>query len=507
MDVKRILEIFENSPNFPNPPMHYLTLAKMSLQEKQAKNKLSEVLPLISSEKDILFRLGNSPYFGFAKKIQNVQQLVSNVGLETIRNLLFSHWLVNLNPVGSHDRLNYPQFHRTSLLTAFLAQQLSKYLLIGDPVSLYFQGLLQDFSLLALSRCIPELFHRTVDLSPLQETLERRENERLPATHPRLTVEIFHMWGISEEKVAPIRYHHQVTGNFNIPSAQVKPARILWTASTIAHFLLNPEQEVKTLQIENWFSRFFKQNNFEFHNFVRRSLQLFAPLAREFGLKDMQELSSIPFLIRHPSLFASRVVPYEELAAEVVKAYEHVAKVHQEVENLKSKLSHSQFLDPVTGLYNHAYFQEYLGKEIQKSARYDYPISLILMDVDDFGLLNSTHGFPAGNAVLQQLTGLLTENSREADVLARFGPDEFGMLLPHTGKPQARFVAEKLRKLVEQATFSHPHADQQFQITVSVGFATLIPSLSIMKKERLLDLAKAALIQAKYAGGNRAETV
>lgn len=154
--------------------------------------------------------------------------------------------------------------------------------------------------------------------------------------------------------------------------------------------------------------------------------------------------------------------------------------------------------DGLTGLYNYRYFWEMLSQQVGQSRRYGWPLSLLFLDIDNFKTVNDTLGHPQGDLVLKGLAAYLKKEVREADILCRYGGEEFVVLLPQTPVEQARTMAERLRKGI--ACTPMGPADRPVSITVSIGVAGLKPG---MDGAALVKAADEALYGAKRTGKNR----
>jgi two-component system cell cycle response regulator len=154
--------------------------------------------------------------------------------------------------------------------------------------------------------------------------------------------------------------------------------------------------------------------------------------------------------------------------------------------------------DGLTGLYNYRYFWEMLNQQVLQSRRYGWPLSLLFLDIDDFKGVNDTLGHPQGDLVLKSLAGYLAQEVRQADLLCRYGGEEFVVLLPQTPAEQAAIMAERLRDGI--ARMSASLAGREIYITVSIGLAGLTPG---MDGAALVKAADTALYQAKKEGKNR----
>jgi len=158
------------------------------------------------------------------------------------------------------------------------------------------------------------------------------------------------------------------------------------------------------------------------------------------------------------------------------------------------------FIDDVTEVYNARYLLSTLDNEIQRAERYGNPLSLLFLDLDRFKLVNDQHGHLVGSETLRRLSRLLGDGVRQVDTLARYGGDEFTILLVDTGHEEAMVIAERIRREVEEAVFEVSGA-ARLQLTISIGVATC-PEHG-MTREPLLDAADKAMYRAKSEGRNR----
>ena len=110
--------------------------------------------------------------------------------------------------------------------------------------------------------------------------------------------------------------------------------------------------------------------------------------------------------------------------------------------------------DALTGLYNYGYFKEALHYEVEKSRRYKMPLSLLFLDIDNFKLVNDTLGHLKGDKTMRQVAAILKQGIRQADLLCRYGGDEFVMLLSQTPPDQAIVLAERLRQRIAQSSMN-----------------------------------------------------
>jgi len=191
----------------------------------------------------------------------------------------------------------------------------------------------------------------------------------------------------------------------------------------------------------------------------------------------------------------------ESISSQIAMAYER-AKLYTKTKELAVR-------DELTGVYNRRHFQQMLNRECQRAERYGHTFSLLVLDVDKFKRFNDTYGHLKGDELLKKLTKVLQRNIREIDVLARFGGEEFVILLTDASLDDAVVTANKLRKIVKtQIKFDDLKVDSigkdSFPVTVSIG-ASSFPDLAPSPLE-LINTADMALYMAKREGRDRVKS-
>ena len=155
-------------------------------------------------------------------------------------------------------------------------------------------------------------------------------------------------------------------------------------------------------------------------------------------------------------------------------------------------------IDEVTGVHSRRYFNERLGEELGRARRYSHPLSMLIIDLDNFKQVNDRCGHVEGDSVLRQVGRMLMDTTRQADVVCRFGGDEFAVLLPETGSEDAGRTAESIRLAV--ADISVPGEDEPGNVTLSIGCAAFPESCD--EAEEMLALADQMCLDVKRAGKN-----
>jgi len=156
-------------------------------------------------------------------------------------------------------------------------------------------------------------------------------------------------------------------------------------------------------------------------------------------------------------------------------------------------------IDGLTQVFNKRYFVETLEREIGRAQRYRRDLSLIMFDIDHFKQINDTYGHLAGDHILKQLAATIKTRIRREDILSRYGGEEFAIILPEIDRENALNFAEKIRALVQKATFKFE--DTKIPVTISIGVANV--TADTQEVDAFIKGADANLYEAKNRGRNR----
>ncbi|MFC6141641.1 diguanylate cyclase [Paraburkholderia silvatlantica] len=185
------------------------------------------------------------------------------------------------------------------------------------------------------------------------------------------------------------------------------------------------------------------------------------------------------------------------------EAYRALRRSQQELLRANLELRRLTHSDGLTGLSNRRYLDEFLSAEWKRAERERTEISLLMIDVDYFKPYNDTYGHVAGDNVLRSVATTIRREIRQPrDLVARFGGEEFAVVLPGTGSAGARLLAEKMRRDVAGLALPHVGSAVSEHLTISIGVATLTPAPGLAETA-LIEEADAALYRAKRDGRNR----
>ncbi len=219
----------------------------------------------------------------------------------------------------------------------------------------------------------------------------------------------------------------------------------------------------------------------------------------ELVIMPLKAKDKVNGLIIADNLYTQKPVTHDDLRMFVMLA--NHAGLAIENSHLYEMVRQKSRTDALTHLWNHGFFQDQLTKEIDMSRQTHQPLSLMILDIDDFKKLNDTHGHQNGDCILKEIAYLLKDSSRENDYVCRYGGEEFSIILTQTHKEQGMTIAERLRQRIAGHPFRLSCAEQPLKITVSIGLA-VFPD-DAQTKEELITKADKAMYIAKFSGKNQ----
>ena len=178
-------------------------------------------------------------------------------------------------------------------------------------------------------------------------------------------------------------------------------------------------------------------------------------------------------------------------------------RVGSRVVHYQQHLEYQTQVDSLTGLYNRRAFEKKIHEEFERSKRYHNPLSLLILDIDNFKIINDTYGHHGGDAVLVKISEIFREKTRQSDFPCRYGGEEFVLVLPETDQENALQVASKIHDAIRSSSFGT--TVRPFSLTVSIGVSSTSARFYSDWNQMVND-ADQALYLAKNTGKDRVET-
>jgi diguanylate cyclase (GGDEF)-like protein len=218
-------------------------------------------------------------------------------------------------------------------------------------------------------------------------------------------------------------------------------------------------------------------------NVTTMAIPIFAITNRDLPLEERQNLTGqIERILQKDSLVAQDLIMHLK-----------------DIEMLHPK--RAGLIDELTGLFNHRYFNLRLAQEVCRAVRYGLPLTLVLLDIDNFGHYTKTKGDHHGNLVLKKVAELLNRNMRGSDIVVRYGADAFSVILPNTFIAPGVTLSKRFHAIIRDYPFPHEEVQPKGRITVSIG----VVAFKDQTPEELIRCSEIALSKALQKGGNTME--
>ncbi|HET6347323.1 MAG TPA: diguanylate cyclase [Myxococcota bacterium] len=240
-----------------------------------------------------------------------------------------------------------------------------------------------------------------------------------------------------------------------------------------------------------------KMNGLEVCRIVKQSAEAFLPVILVTVKGDVD--SKVTGLKLGADDYISKPFNPLELQARVASML-RIKSLQDKINVKRQELEALSVTDELTGLLNHRAMQQRLRDEFARAQRYNEPLSVVMLDVDHFKRINDTHGHQCGDRVLEKLGKVLAKSVRDIDIVARYGGDEFLVILPQTHFSGSLTVADRIWRAASLESVTTKK--EVIQLTISVG-VSFFPNKNISTVEELVHFADQALYQAKREGRNR----
>ncbi len=454
-----------------------------------------------------LLRTVNSPYYSVRSAIATVPRAIMILGWRNLRSLALTFAVRDSmkNSVIKGPLLQ--QFWENAMRRAAACNRLALRSANVDPDEAFTVGLLQDFGTIALFKIDPaQITHWDALMSCLPEDRADLERERFGTTHDEVARLLASRWGLPDALGVPISFHHAVT-DAACPPAHRTMARIASTAD-LANAVYASSDKMQALEALGHALQ-------SHHGMQRGDVESFLT-----GVAEEVERASAALNLR-----VTRPPTYEEILCEANRALVSIngqeeersrqlenmlreqEKLTDELERAKAQLERLAFLDPLTGLANRRRFEEVFLNELSRATRERRCLSLVMLDIDRFKLVNDTWGHPFGDAVIQAVGLAMARGTRTYDFHARIGGEEMAMVLSGADASDGALIADRVR--LEILALQLTSGGQPVSVSASFGGVTFdgrveqaVTDRSDLAR-RMLSAVDQALYAAKQGGRNR----
>lgn len=553
-ELEQRLRFCGNLPSLPAVALQVIDLANNPDVQLSDLAKVIELDPALVTK---LFRAANSPLYGMRRQATNLRQVLNLLGLQGTLALALGFSLISSSQTARAVPLDIEQFWRRSLLAGTACRMLGEQLGIKNPEELFLAGLLRGIGILALALMMPDQYGILLNEAAVPQAkgpalldywrLAELEQDRLQADHSEVGAWLLRHWKL------PIDLCCAAAGSLdpthaNAPESLQPLVKCVALAVRIADIWIRPDAWRNSPQIAEQAQQWFGLNEDDYLAVLEGIGEKFPEIANLFQIRSLDtfEVAGIHDQAREALAFrsaqrqAAAVIPAPPPRSAPVEVAFEVAGIHDQTREALafrsvqrqsaaaipaplsrpapvevaasprfssttgSRLDRQYTFDALTGLFNRQYLNDSLRQELAHARTHHWPLSVALVDLDGFKKTNEVHGNAVGDQLLIALGGQLGRNLRRQDLVARYGGDEFALLLPASGLKVARPLFDRILTLIREW---RPERGSRHNARLSVSIGLVVyPETGPTEgdsADQLLQAAEHALKQAKADGGDR----
>ena len=475
-------------PSLPTIALQVLDLAQRSDAD------IAEIARIISRDPALstkILRTVNSSFYARSQNVGTISQALVILGLQSVKTLVLGFSLVsNLSKLRGKG-FDHVAFWKHSIYSATAAKAIATRIGLVQQEESFLAALLMDLGMLVLDQVLGEAYSEIHAKTTSHEELAGSERETLGMTHADVGGYLTSQWKLPPLLTTPIQHHAA-------PEAVADPAlrkmtEVVWLAGRCADVFVDSAAAPAIAAVRKFCQSSYSMSEADCDALLEQIGQRSREVASlfEMNLGPSQQYDQI--LKKANEALVELTLQSQKTATQLQETAKTLVQQNQQ-------LKHQASTDALTGLSNRIAFDQFLDAQFALTRSRKQSLALIMIDVDNFKAINDKHGHPAGDEILRALGKLLQRVRRPQDLSARFGGEEFCLLMPEVGRAAAAAVAERIR----QAIASHPIPTTAVAVplTVSIGVACAEAGNTLPTAALLLKSTDMALYAAKHAGKN-----
>ncbi len=384
---------------------------------------------------------------------------------------------------------HYDSYWKQSVVQAVIAERIDSSATRDERAERFMIGLMLDIGKLAILKTAPSAYEEVHEVSQNQlRDVTDVEQEMFGFNHAHVGAELLSRWRLPESLVRSVRGHH---ASETTSPDEARDVQVAMFASAAGEYFCGSSKGESLERLNLIASHFFDLSEAGVQAFLGEAKDRLDSTCGLFAIN--------PDAIPSPGdLLAEANDQLVMISLRTQQAQSEAEDKRRELEQKNYELREKSIRDPLTGLYTRRFFEELLGKELSRVKRTGRPVGLLFLDIDHFKHLNDTHGQQFGDRVLATVAQCIERASRDSDVVARFGGEEFVVLLTDVTIGNTEIVAERIRSAVESLELERNGICAP--VTTSIGAAsTKDPDDS---PQALVGRADEMLYRSKNSGRN-----
>jgi len=491
---EHILQRLRTCTNFPTPP----PVAMRVLQLAQNPDiDLAKVADAVSADPAIaakVMRIANSAMYARRRQSSNLRQALITLGLNATLTLALSFTLVSALKRASTGGFDFQAYWRRTILSAAWGKLLASELGRRDAEEIFLAALLQDLGMLVVDKLWPEVYEGIAPFKIEHARICQHEQNCIGTDHRAIGSALLGIWNMPAGLVQAVQHSHDPSGA-GVEGDDKTFVRVVAMSGELSDVWLGARNETSLRRVGQQAHKFLNIQPHrlgEMFDLVKEQL----PVAEELfqmELYDAAQLQDISEAARETLMVRNLYTLAENSDLKGSK---------KQLEEENSELKVENVRDPLTNAHNRRYFEESLAREFETAAKHAWPLSVVFVDLDKFKQVNDGFGHQAGDAILQTVAELLRDTLRDSDIVARYGGDEFVLLLPGVDSEQADRVGIRVCEAARSRT-AQTADGRSVGITLSLGIVTCDSQNTFDSPKALLAAADTALYHSKRNGRDR----
>jgi diguanylate cyclase (GGDEF)-like protein len=426
-----------------------------------------------------VLKVANSPWYGVRSQITTLERAVTIIGINATLSLALSFSLVRGLQSAKGVGLDHQAYWRRCVIIAAASQVIGRWANAAGHNELFLGGLLQDIGILALNVSIPETYGRLITSAKGDhELLAKLELQEFGCDHAEIGAWLLERWNL------PLNLQLATASSHNAHCDKTELSafcRCVALATYVAGIWTQSDASVATALAREKSVSLFDMSSSQFKKILDDVGHILPEITANLDIS----IGGGEFIDRTLDQARATLV---ELALQAQRA----------VQEIQLQAQH----DDLTSLANRSYLNEILPRQFSLAREAKQPLSMLFADIDNFKLINDSHGHRGGDRVLVSIAHVLRQNTRGTDIVTRYGGDEFLVLLPGAGDKEAIDISMRILNAVQ----AQPHKiddNVAITVTISIGCATMSASSDFSSAEDLIRSADRCLYAAKIGGRNR----